>query len=508
MNLEPGQRIGDYEILEGIGHGGMGRVYKVRNTLSQRVEAMKVVLDVLSEEQQLLDRFLREIRVLASLDHPNIARLNTAFRQDGRIFMIMEFVEGQPLDKLLKDRRLSLEEVVRTGSQVLDALVYAHGRGVIHRDVKPANVILDPFGVAHLTDFGIALARQDQKLTQTGSTVGSLRYTSPEQIAASPNLDARTDLYSLGVTLYEMATGQHPYSADSDYQMMAAHIQQPPRPPIEIDPSLPAPLSQIILMAMQKAPAHRFQSAEAMGRALAQVIAKPTPVAAAIPSAPAPQSPTPQSRRALYILAGSLATIAVLVLGAIQLPKWMKTSADEPQTPATAVSQPTPEPQQPAPALVDPPQTVQQPVIPGTPVALPPRPVPRPAPTTRAQAPSSAPTAQQQAAPVPVPSTPTTAVSQPQQAPGPPLEVRKARDRMMTIATRTGAIRTSLGNLKRSQAAMGLGVRSDFTSAETRLVYLLDEAEAALKSGDAASANQNLDQAELSLQFLESRLGK
>ena len=207
MNYEVGSRVGDYEVLQILGAGGMGRVYKVRNVISERVEAMKVLLPDLDGDPDLANRFMREIKVQASLDHPNIAVLHTALRIENQLLMLMEFVEGVTLENLMAAGPIPIGQAVDYMTQVLSALSYAHARGVIHRDLKPANMMITADGVVKLMDFGIARMQQDRKLTQTGQTVGSLYYMSPEQIKGGLDLDARSDLYSLGVSLYEVCTG-------------------------------------------------------------------------------------------------------------------------------------------------------------------------------------------------------------------------------------------------------------------------------------------------------------
>src|SRR5579871_70487 len=260
MNV--GDRIGDYEITAILGAGGMGQVYKVRNLLSERTEAMKVLLPNLEGDTELADRFLREIKVQAALDHPNIAKLNTASRISNQLIMIMEFVDGTSVEKLLEKGPMTVTDAVSCAGQVLDALAYAHAHGVVHRDIKPANIMITPAGRAKLMDFGIAGVKADKRLTQTGRTVGSLYYMSPEQIQGLQP-DPRSDLYSLGVTLYEMVTGKRPFQGDSDYQIMAAHLQQVPPPPMEMMPGVPGDLNEIIVMAIAKDSAERFQSADA-----------------------------------------------------------------------------------------------------------------------------------------------------------------------------------------------------------------------------------------------------
>jgi serine/threonine protein kinase len=265
-----GQKLGDYEILGILGAGGMGKVYKVRNTISDRVEAMKILLPDLAGQKDLADRFLREIKVLASLNHPNIAALRTALTLDNQLVMIMEFVDGVTLSSRLHQGAIPPPLAVKYIDQVLDALSYAHKQNIIHRDIKPANMMLTPDGSVKLMDFGIARSASDRSLTMTGTTLGSLNYMPPEQVKGDP-ADNRSDLYSLGVSLYEMVTGQLPFTADSNYAMMAAHLQEVPKPPIVLRPGIPQTLNQIIVMALAKDPGQRFQSADAFRGALRSV---------------------------------------------------------------------------------------------------------------------------------------------------------------------------------------------------------------------------------------------
>jgi serine/threonine protein kinase len=280
-----GARKGDYLILGTLGAGGMGKVYKVRNTLSDRVEAMKVLLPDLSEQQELADRFLREIKVLASLHHPNIAELRTALTIGNQLVMIMEYVEGTTLASRLQQGDMRYADALACFDQVLAALSCAHAQRVVHRDIKPANIMLAPYGIVKLMDFGIARSGNDMGLTMTGTTLGSVAYMSPEQVRCEP-LDGRSDLYSVGVSLYETITGQRPYVSDNNFEVMQAHLQVPPTPPIDLKPDIPPGLNQLILMAMAKNPAQRFQTADAMRGALRSVapfLGEPTPFAPTIP---------------------------------------------------------------------------------------------------------------------------------------------------------------------------------------------------------------------------------
>lgn len=545
--MEIGQRLGDYEILGILGAGGMGKVYKVRNVISDRVEAMKVLLPNLESDPELGDRFLREIKVQASLEHPNIAALRTAQKVGNSILMVMEYVEGKTMEAVLKDGPLPVEKAIDYAAQVLDALDYAHKRGVIHRDIKPANMMLTPSGTVKLMDFGIARLMADEKLTQTGRTVGSLYYMSPEQIRGEATLDARADIYSFGIALYEMTTGRRPFEGDSAYSVMAAHLQQMPLPPVQLDPRLPAALNEIIMMAIAKDPAKRFQTAGAMRAALLRLkggVEQPAP-APAVAAAPPPQMAAPQppvysppvqpqppayaappppapSRRWVWVTAGSLVTIAVLIVAALQIPKWRGASAGSPPSetssppPAAAQSPPAAEPQPQATVPQEPvakPQEV-------TPQTRPPaaREMPATQAVTRpAPQPQAAQQAPQQAQPqVQAPAQVVVQPPAPQQA-APPVQrtdpakekaLAEERQRLMLMAARVNAVKSSMANLQRKQAAMGMGMRGDMLAAHQRMEFHLDEGERALKSGDAASAKRSLDAAERELERLEGWLGR
>src|SRR5437016_3643617 len=264
------KRIGDYQILDELGSGGMGRVWRVRNVISDRIEAMKVLLPDLAGRQELAARFLREIKLMASLNHPNVAALRTAFTADNQLYMVMEYVEGTTVAGKLEHGAIPVSDALNYIRQVLDAVSYAHKQNVIHRDIKPANMMLTPQGVIKLMDFGIARSGRDPALTTAGTTMGSLYYMSPEQVRGEM-VDHRSDVYSVGVSLYEMVTGQRPFQSDSDVAIMAAHLQQMPKPPVELRPGLPKALSDVIMIAMAKNPAQRFQSADAFRAALKTV---------------------------------------------------------------------------------------------------------------------------------------------------------------------------------------------------------------------------------------------
>jgi serine/threonine-protein kinase len=536
MNYEIGSRVGDYEVLEVLGAGGMGRVYKVRNVISDRVEAMKVLLPDLEGDADLADRFMREIKVQASLDHPNIAALHTALRLDNQLLMLMEYVEGVTVEAVLRSGRLPIDKAIDYTAQVLSALSYAHAHGVVHRDLKPANMIVTPRGVVKLMDFGIAKMAADRKLTQTGRTVGSLYYMSPEQIKGAADLDPRSDLYSLGISLYEMVTGARPFQGDSEYSIMAAHLETNPPPPIQLDPNLPPALSEIVLMSLEKDPAQRFQTADAFRGALLSVSGSvpvaarpPVPmatVAAAAPVAVAPPPLAARSHRGLYIALGSLATIAVIVAAVTQIPKFRRTAAES--APPAAVSAPAQPPvEQPAPppaatpfpasAPAETPPAIQPPVSQATAakaatpaVRRAPAPVAVPVQGNRQPAPAPAQQPVEQPAAPPPQAPPQQAVQTPAASAGNAAraeQLEKLREQGSLLSIRVGTVKSSLDGLRAAQARSGLGLRADMAASAQRMDYLMNEADTALQRGDAAAAQRNLDLAEKEVSKLEKFLG-
>jgi serine/threonine-protein kinase len=267
MLFSAGDTVGDYQILGVLGQGGMGAVYRVRNLLSYREEAMKVVLPGAGEEAQAAERFLREIRVQASLRHPHIAELRTAVRSGDQVLMILELIEGWSVSSKLKEGPLPLDVSFRIIDDILSALAYAHKQGVIHRDIKPANIMVTNNGITKLTDFGIARSAVEERITQTSMAVGSLPYMSPEQIR-SDKVDERSDLYALGVTLYEMLTGRLPVQGANAYAVMHAHMTATPPTPAELVPGLARSISRAVMKALAKSADERYASAEAFQGAL------------------------------------------------------------------------------------------------------------------------------------------------------------------------------------------------------------------------------------------------
>jgi serine/threonine-protein kinase len=601
--------MGDYEVVGVLGAGGMGKVYKVRNVIYERFEAMKVLLPDLANEPDLADRFMREIKVLASLHHPNIAALHTASRIDNQLVMIMEFVDGVTLGELAKKGRIPIEDCIEYIDQVLAALSCAHEHGVVHRDIKPANMMLTPEGVIKLMDFGIARTAEDHKLTVTGTTLGSLYYMSPEQVKCIA-VDGRSDLYSVGITLYEIATGARPFQADSSYALMAAQLQEVPRPPIEVDPEIPAALNDIILRALEKEPEKRFQTADAFRAALESAknsldlpatsapavgadsglaeqtsatlamhspfaplpasvppvpptmatptpppaMAAPAPPQAITDSLPSPPPPTAGTHRALYMAIGAILAIAVIVVAATQLPRWLRTRAAETsQTvssnnpPETGASSSSPSSQQESVPVTSPPQTPAEPSganTSSTPTVPPSEPS---AVTNQAGQNASSPpstTVQkaarkgagahqgQQAAAgsmglggasgavraTPAARTlqavdPSTsgqtppASAQPSTA-QPNAAIQELQERMVTLGARASTTKESVENLRRQQQSQGMNLRADIGAALNRMEQYMSRADAALAAHDPDAAARNMDLAEREVDKLDKFLGR
>jgi hypothetical protein len=291
--LQPGMIIRNkYQILERIGIGGMGLVYRGRHITFNELCAIKIVNDDIAGNANFLQRFQTEAIVTRKLRHPNAVRVDDFdYTEDGRPFIVMELVEGKNVSEILQSEGpLAVPRAIRIARQVGQAIGVAHKLGIVHRDLKPGNIILtsDEQGqeIAKVLDFGIAKLREAAgadrpEMTMTGMVVGTPLYMSPEQFLgkkAGGEIDGRTDIYSLGVVLYQMITAQLPFEAETPYALMLQHLQTAARPPHELKPELHIPegLSRVILKAMEKSPEHRFQSAAEFVAALDSVTTSAT----------------------------------------------------------------------------------------------------------------------------------------------------------------------------------------------------------------------------------------
>ncbi len=246
----------------------MGVVYRGIHVRLEQEVAIKDLSPEFATNPEMRSRFIREAKIQARLNHPNVVNVHNLLEYEGRLLLVMEFVAGKTLDTIIQERgALPCEEAVAITRQVLDALSFMHSKGVIHRDLKPGNIIISPEGRVKVTDFGIAKATTEQGHTKAGTRLGTLWYMSPEQVKGKP-ADARSDLYAMGITLYQMVTGKLPFFGNSDFEIMRAHTETPPPNPKRIRKDLPKSLAQVILKLLEKNPEKRFQSAEEVLKAL------------------------------------------------------------------------------------------------------------------------------------------------------------------------------------------------------------------------------------------------
>jgi serine/threonine-protein kinase len=397
-----GNEIGNYRIVEKIGAGGMGVVYKAIDMHLDRVVAVKALSPEFSGNPTLLERFRGEARAQAQLNHPNLATLYAFLVQDDVAYMVMEFVDGETFHAMLARRGpIPAEEAVPLFRQALAGIGQAHRLGIVHRDIKPSNIMLNREGVVKVMDFGLAKVTGNHGVTRTGVRLGTAYYMSPEQILVK-GVDFRSDIYSLGATLYEILAGQVPFHSDSEFEILNDHVNTPPPPPTRLHPHIPSGIENAVLKALAKNPDQRFQTVEQFSAALerpeefysAATMAEAAPAApdrrvSVAPVAAAPVLPAVPAKpvfwtRPLKLLAGCGAGLACLLALwlilrpepqtqiIVQVPPRPVTAAPAPAPPVQpAGTAETPASVQPSPLPVQPTPTAGRIVVPAaTPVSV------------------------------------------------------------------------------------------------------------------------------------------
>jgi serine/threonine-protein kinase len=277
-----GRMLGKYRLVERLGQGGMAQVYKAYQAELDRYVAIKILHPHLTGDEAFTIRFEREARAIAALEHPHIIRVYDFDADEDLAFLVMERLDGTSLRSVLhdldcRDERMALAEVERIVAALADALDYAHRQGVVHRDLKPSNVLITSSGRPVLTDFGIARMVDTTVITESGGTLGTPAYMSPEQ-GQGQSGDARSDIYALGVLLYQLCTGRVPFDADTPYAVILKHITAPLPSPSSLRPDLPRAVEKVILKALAKDPSDRYQTAGELGRALRVAVESPSRV--------------------------------------------------------------------------------------------------------------------------------------------------------------------------------------------------------------------------------------
>lgn len=315
-----GKQLGQYRLVAPLGEGGMAFVYKAYHPSMERYVAIKILPRHYAAEPDFIHRFKQEARIIANLEHPNILPVYDYGEADGYTYIVMRYIEGgKTLTNLMQGQPLPLAQMLNLLSKIAAALDYAHSRGVVHRDVKPSNVLIDQQGNILLSDFGLAkVFASSSRFTVSGAFLGTPAYASPEQCLGRSDLDGRSDVYSLGVILYEMATGRPPFDAETPMAVAVKHINDPLPLPRKLNPALPESLERVILKALAKQPGDRYQTAGEMARALTEIIAESGQESTLdIPAWPKPPAAPTTKKRPIPVWGWALGCLGILAIGAI-----------------------------------------------------------------------------------------------------------------------------------------------------------------------------------------------
>lgn len=548
-----GTQIENYLIQAQLGEGGMGTVYRALETHLDRIVAIKVLNADLARDPSIVERFRSEARAQANLNHTNIATLYAFLVHQGNPVMVMEYVEGDTFQQLVNRRGpIPSQEAVPLFRQALLGIGAAHRMGIVHRDIKPSNLMLNRAGIVKVMDFGIAKAATSARnLTRTGAQIGTVFYMSPEQVKGE-RVDIRSDIYSLGITLYELLTANVPFSSDSEFQILNDHVNTPPPPPSKFYPYLPKGLENIVLKSLEKNPDQRFQTAEEFGAALERpeawetyaphtglsmrdtvlTNASPAPAAFAAPVPPKPPAPpappanpappaaalapaTPISRKAL----AAAAVILCLAGGAAYLYSRGKAPSPSSGHPSAVPASSPRSSGQPGEAASD---EQLKPIasdasdsdaapadstLAAGKTAAPPPPEP---PTKTKQVPTRSRASNPAPPPAPNPNPPPNAAPEP--PPAKPAassaELDDAHQRFIRLRSKALALKSSLAELRQRLASQGLSVNADAVEAEGNMDSYMLEADQALQSNDAQKAQTNMDRAEHEAKKISALFGR
>jgi serine/threonine protein kinase len=290
---------GRYQIVGELGKGSMGVVYQAHDPQIDRLVALKALRQDRLTSEDFVHRFLKEAKAIGRLSHPNIVTVYDVGEDHGTIYIAMEFLEGEPLNKVIEENKLSLKEIIQLGIQAAETLDYAHQKGIVHRDIKPSNILVQASGQIKITDFGIAHIEDPSASVQTqaGEILGTPAYMSPEQVMSRP-VDGRSDLFSLGIILYELSTGKRPFGGGNLAAIFSAITQETLSQPSKVNPAIPQDLSQIIMKCLNKKPEERFQTGMELAGALRSSLKRIEPTA--VESKPTPK----KSKNIVFLIIG------------------------------------------------------------------------------------------------------------------------------------------------------------------------------------------------------------